>query len=1192
VGGDPYLSGFEGQTSSVGGGRRHKTKKKSHHGLLGKIVHGPADLVGHLGHDVGDTASAVLTGVPVLAKAVAQPFEHPLRNDPTVKKQWSDLLHGHIIRSLHEAEKPGSSTSKVARLIDDQVKSYKDYYGHDLLHHLYQHPLQPLLDALTVASGGAGAVSKIARIADEESALARLTKPGETKLHGPNTRGRGDGHVLTRATSARPLRKAAQHLGDTLSKRTKYERAVIGELARYGRELRHAPDESARKVRLEAVTYTKAWVKLKANERVATAVMSRLPLPKHLDAWINDHLRPEAESGNASARLTLSLVTNPKVRELYEHPNERMLAAHAAADELGRRSAALAGMAPEAALTARYRHSRLVSGAKAYTPKLAKGTIRQLDRDARKLARTQAILEKRMATLKKRHTPEYNALRREASQTASDAARAAKVRQAPGYIGEQAVRAEERRANVAVARGSSLRVGLANRVTAKEQVLARAHDAYLNALTDPAGAKPALIAHRLQRVNEAESALEEARGKLRLARRAGQETVRAQENPMAALLRSGREPTRELPELLDEGAIAERQARELEALKHLRGDIASRITAGRVERDRLAELQRMTVEERDQIRPGIVGGPSIEDIASEISAAGRPQPIYLPDRAVAPTGKAARTPAARSALHEPTSPIRRSQGTLFLMGQLALEPDVLTGEFLRSVEYQHYLDLHDALLEAAVQVPRGHGLPAGTESDPYVWVSRGPAEPRPGHVESTKTAYRQSLHDLIPNVDDLGSSRLGDRLTTASESEAFVDGGNFRYAVPQSLAKRMSAEYQATRGVIARFFTRPMGVWRALVLGLKPAWLVGNIVGNHFLYALRNAGPEGIRAYLHMVYNSYGAQTVRRMLNMQSTPRGIRDEFMREFFPEQITGTFAGSQVPGDLKLFGRRVPAGGAAKVMSAGLIPADRAVEGGLRRAAVEASLRRAPEVKAILKSMPKEARDFREAASQALRGNPQLARRVSREVNDALGNFLDLSPFERDTVRSLAPFYAWYRAILVIALKLPLDSPVRTEIVAKLGQVGGAQRDKTLGPLETFLQTAIGIGAERNGRRRILNTASLNPFNTVAQETQAASFLTHPNQDAATELVGMTNPFLGSLIQSAGLAMAGDHRATGLLPGMERNVAEALPLVRLVHPHRSQHSIYAGSFLNDLLNYLGVPAKTLNTAEERRRAYEAQR
>jgi hypothetical protein len=58
------------------------------------------------------------------------------------------------------------------------------------------------------------------------------------------------------------------------------------------------------------------------------------------------------------------------------------------------------------------------------------------------------------------------------------------------------------------------------------------------------------------------------------------------------------------------------------------------------------------------------------------------------------------------------------------------------------------------------------------------------------------------------------------------------------------------------------------------------------------------------------------------------------------------------------------------------------------------------------------------------------------------------------------------------------------------------------------------------------------------------------------------------------------------------MERNVAEALPLVRLVHPHRSQHSIYAGSFLNDLLNYLGVPAKTLNTAEERRRAYEAQR
>jgi hypothetical protein len=81
------------------------------------------------------------------------------------------------------------------------------------------------------------------------------------------------------------------------------------------------------------------------------------------------------------------------------------------------------------------------------------------------------------------------------------------------------------------------------------------------------------------------------------------------------------------------------------------------------------------------------------------------------------------------------------------------------------------------------------------------------------------------------------------------------------------------------------------------VLNLRVGWLVNNIVGNHFLYALQFGGVNGARAYANLILRTRGATVLRRMLNVKD-PDGISAALMREFFPEQVGGTFLGSQTP------------------------------------------------------------------------------------------------------------------------------------------------------------------------------------------------------------------------------------------------------------------------------------------------------
>lgn len=1074
-------------TDPFGVGGTH-AKKSSDGGVLSRL--GP---VGNLLGDVADAIHGIPSGVEMLVT-------HPIGAVKGIAHSYAQT-YGPLFRG--------------------DIKSF--------LQNVEQHPLGPLLDALTIVTLGGGGITAGAKAADalaeagivaREGALAsklsKLAEPATLELRSPAAiAGETGAGKIEKLTSRNPVIRARQTAIHGALNRLDYNTPVVGELARYARALRRDPAARAQVLKQEAGSYVEAFSKLNKHERVALGLLSRVPLPKHLEAW-KQMLGEEARRGNPDAVKLLEKINDPKVAELYANPPKKMLAAHAEAGKLGARAAdelqRLGVLNQDEALLARYRHSRIAGGANVYDAQSARSAVRRIDSQITALRRTGVKISKAAGRLRDKGTPELRAARGTAYRTGKASARKT---------------ATEGRASAALERVDRLHGQLAE---TNDQLLHLSSGAMLSSqeLLDhglKAGSNMTLLRTRLV---------------TRLYDRA---TRLAADYDRA--LQQAAEKARLNEALPSQAELATQRTSDAAALAQARSDIASRLVAGRAELERIAQLQAKLADERAGIRPGIVGGPTVDALKAEIDAAGRPHPIYMPD---VPAEAAPKVGERGGGAFSYGAPVHRGEGLLFVTGKLALEPDVLGPQFLRTVIFSHYRDLHDLLLDSAVKVPKGGKLPPG-----WVFVKR------PVGISDVP-----SLRELIPNPDEIPAGFANRGLSTAESGDALIDHGA-RYAVPAKLARTLEAEFKRSNNAVRLLLEKPTTVWRALVLNLRVGWLTNNVVGNHLLYALRYAGPAGLRGYLDAIATTKGADAARRLLELPDTRRALTAGDIRELLPEQSGGTFIGSQAPA-----GRT---GRVARKANLGLAKFDKAAEQTLRRGAVNAELRRSPAVRARLRSMPAETRSFRAAAREALKNDPKLAREISDKVNAALGDFLSLTPFEQRYLRAVFPFYAWYKAITKIATRLPVDAPGRTDLIAKLAQAGLENSNGKLGPLPSYLRGAIPLGGDQ-----LLKTQGLNPLETINQLAAAIAVPVTPGA-RTNALAGIMNPF----VQAAGAGIFGNSSTKhGLVADLLQGIVTDLPQVTLARdaiagPKPSK--LYEPSALDDLLGYLGIPTKTIH-------------
>lgn len=561
-----------------------------------------------------------------------------------------------------------------------------------------------------------------------------------------------------------------------------------------------------------------------------------------------------------------------------------------------------------------------------------------------------------------------------------------------------------------------------------------------------------------------------------------------------------------------------------------------------------------------------VGGPSVDDL----KARGL-DPIYMPDT----SAKARTVEVGRGSggigVTQPTGNMKQNRGVLQMAGQVVLDPATLNESFLRAAKYEHYSGIHNKLLDFAepIDYPRpGMTLIRKKRSD------RVPARDR----------HRSDFEEWADtHLDDEGNWKTPeDGLTTTDRADAVMTPEGKYLAVPDSVAKALAGEF-TQQGKFWYYVNKyPMRVWRALVLGLRPAYLVNNAVGNTLMYLFHSARPEDLRqlagAFKQFAKKSQGKQI---------------DAMLKKHFAGQIRGGFVATQMPefAPASRIGRA-----AAAVVNA--IPAlDRRWEQALRRAKVKAELKRHPALKVHAERMGSE-NAFFEKVAPMLDENPDIVTQVYDRVNDALGDYDHMTKFEKNIIRNFFPFAAWFKAIVGVSAKLAIEQPLKVNLFARLGEVAVEQNLSQAGlnrdEIPTSLLGFIPLRKEGN-RVRGFNTTPANPYATVAQIAEAVAALTQEPGQVGKKLPGF-NPLVGDILaQMFGQTMAGygvrDIPGAGtfdslpqsrLLGALETKYGIDFPLVK---PAPDGDTFNDRDVIDELLRYLGVPYARVSPSAAKR-------
>jgi len=495
----------------------------------------------------------------------------------------------------------------------------------------------------------------------------------------------------------------------------------------------------------------------------------------------------------------------------------------------------------------------------------------------------------------------------------------------------------------------------------------------------------------------------------------------------------------------------------------------------------------------------------------------------------------------------------------------------------------------------------------------------------PFSIRGEGTHPMRGYADMIRDPEDLHDSALSEGFTTKDIAHAATDEAGRYFLVPKAMSKAATGEFTRMSTPLYWMTRYPLKFWRSLLLGARPAFLVNNLVGNGLMYGMKIGGKGAIRDLL-MAMRESGVpdQTLHKLIDDHSTPADMREalhaelattphgltearpeaniarregpipvtgsrlatpytpDFYRQFFPEQMSGTMGLTQSPSTEGLLRGATSKAGQGFQKATGALPSftSKVAEEGFRRGLIRNFIRNSPEFKATYRQMPADTRTFTSAARKLLtgQGGAEYQRLISEQVDRSLGNYTHLNPIERNVMRNIFPFYAWYRAILSTTIHLGLDNPLRAQFLYRLGAIGAETAASQAGvlPLPSYLQGAIPLGAGPGGTQRVFATQSINPWGTLQQLGRGTT----------TDLSSLgLNPFIQGALDSfkkLSSAPGGTTKAVtlqALVTTMLSSTIKGLPPMSLIEP-AGKSKLYPNRNLGTALEaWAGAPIKEVN-------------
>lgn len=321
--------------------------------------------------------------------------------------------------------------------------------------------------------------------------------------------------------------------------------------------------------------------------------------------------------------------------------------------------------------------------------------------------------------------------------------------------------------------------------------------------------------------------------------------------------------------------------------------------------------------------------------------------------------------------------------------------------------------------------------------------------------------------------------------------------------IPKGIADGFERHFKApgTWEMRARkYYDKPTNVWKAGVLAFSPRWHVNNVVGN-FIMATAGAGVSpgawmsGMRdAYAVLRHDDLRFRAEHDLAAETRLGRAV-DRVRGGAEKRLARADRRIARLPGDTReaVLGPegihldpRVPQRGAGSAAIDPVADLDRGIgsKNRLQRAA-----QRSYEFNGFMDDLNRVAvflEKHRSMSDQELAafaakhpglagiGTDKAAMRKEAAVRmslDALGNFRKMSPFERQVVRRVIPFYAWLRHITTLAVRLPITNPVRVAWMLHLADLYGEP------PEFDVLANTIPLGGDS-----YLRLPRANPFEDV--------------------------------------------------------------------------------------------------------------
>lgn len=250
-----------------------------------------------------------------------------------------------------------------------------------------------------------------------------------------------------------------------------------------------------------------------------------------------------------------------------------------------------------------------------------------------------------------------------------------------------------------------------------------------------------------------------------------------------------------------------------------------------------------------------------------------------------------------------------------------------------------------------------------------------------------------------------------------------VEGGNVQVRGMGAPTKMIPKEVKAVLDNYQRDFSHPFfrtlrrvtDPWRLFMLTLSPRWYVNNFAGNVIL-----ASKEGV-------------QLRDWVKAWQDFRKGGGDPRANRFLRRFGRGREGFNDVAGAVEgaLF---------SEVGEGTLVPPRRGVRGTLSAA------REAEGLNAKLATITRPIRRANEVVDELARvavyhANIRKGLSVEKALQrtyEAMVDYSDLTPFERQVVRAVVPFYAWQKGILKLVAKFPIDHPIAAGIGLQLAEL----------------------------------------------------------------------------------------------------------------------------------------------------------